>query len=121
MKLEEEGKPKDMNVKADLDLKDEETTVKDITEPLVPNLQLDGKKETRKAASKANELFKDFATKGHKNLNVGMNSHEKSDLNDVVDKTCRSHKQPAGKVTPVLRDEIGLSGDEKQRKPLQKT
>lgn len=89
--------------KTDLDIKDEETTIKDITEPLIPNLHPDGKKETRyasplnltsfrKAASKANELFKDFANKGHKNLNVGMNSHDKSDLNDVVDKTCRSHK-----------------------------
>lgn len=72
-----------------IDPRDEETTVKDQSEPLPSLILNDGKKETRKAASRANELFKDFATKGHKNLNL-MNSHDKSDLHEVADKIHRA-------------------------------
>ncbi len=82
-----------------IDPRDEETTVKDQSEPLPSLILNDGKKETRyflsyvrffrKAASRANELFKDFATKGHKHMNL-MNSHDKSDLHEVGDKIHRA-------------------------------
>ena len=87
LKVDHENKVK--STKEEYDLKEEETTVKDLTEPL-HNL-VEGPKETRKAASQAKKRIENFASnKGNNFFNSSPN--EKANMEGDPEKVCKSSK-----------------------------